>query len=398
MKIFQINITANWGSHGRIAEQIGVLANEKGWESYIAYGRRANLSKSQLIRIGSDWDERFHVVQTRLFDNHGLASVNATNNLIQNIKSISPDIIHLQNIHGYYLNYPLLFQFLKEFNRPVVWTLHDCWSFTGHCAFFYGNGCYKWRNECDNCGFTKVYPASLSDRSRRNFNLKKKYFTSLTNLTLIPVSEWLERYLKQSFLKEQRIQVIHNGVDINVFRPIETKRDGNCVELLGVANNWRMNKGLCDFIQLRNILPEKYHITLIGVSKSEIKSLPDGIKGIERTNNINELVRYYNKADIFVNPTYEDNFPTVNLEALACGTPVITYNETSGGPEAIDEETGVVVEHGNIEALCDSITSLKNNGNITREKCRNRIVEHFTDINCYQNYIKLYEELLNNES
>lgn len=398
MVIMQINVTANWGSHGRIAEQIGSLVRERGWDSYIAYGRRANPSKSHLIRIGNNWDERFHGIQTRLFDNHGLASKSATRELIDEIIKISPDIIHLHNIHGYFLNYPLLFEFLKEYNHPVVWTLHDCWSFTGHCAFFFGNDCYKWLSVCKDCKFKHVYPSSYIDRSTRNFRLKRKFFTSLPNLTLVPVSEWLGNYVRQSFLKNQKIEVIHNGVDVNVFKPIEVEKNKDDIKLLGVASNWRMNKGLPDFIQLRKLLPEKYKITLIGLSKGEIRTLPDGINGIERTNNVNELVEFYNKADVFVNPTYEDNFPTVNIEALACGTPVLTYDKTSGGPEAIDGQTGKVVEHGNIEMLRDAIMSLPHDMQTTREACRDRAVKLFSDVNCYHNYIELYEKILSNES
>ena len=396
-KLLQINITANWGSHGRIAEQIGQLALSEGWESYIAYGRRANPSKSHIIHIGSDWDERFHGLQTRLFDRHGLASVKATKQLIKKIMLIKPDIIHLHNIHGYFLNYPILFNFLKDYNRPVVWTLHDCWSFTGHCGFFFGNGCFKWRDGCYDCQFKHVYPSSFIDGSTRNYRLKKKYFTSLPNLTLVPVSEWLGDFLKQSFLNDQVIKVIHNGVDIDAFKPVNVERNQNRIELLGVASNWRMRKGLPDFIELRKMLPERYNITLIGLTKSEIKVLPDGINGLERTNNIEELVEYYNKADIFINPTYEDNFPTVNLEALACGTPVVTYDKTSGGPEAINENTGIVVRNGNIKELYDAIVSFHDYTSISRIACRERAVEMFSNANCFKNYIKLYENLLDNE-
>ena len=339
--LFQINVSANWGSHGKIAEEIGQLVLAQGWDSNIAYGRIANPSKSKLIHIGSMWDERWHGVQSMLFDNHGLSSKKATKKLIESIIKVQPDLIHLHNIHGYYLNYPILFDFLKAYNKPVVWTLHDCWCFTGHCTHFEYDGCFKWQTGCYDCKFKHVYPSSLFlERSKRNYEIKKKYFTSLNNLTLVPVSNWLGNHLKNSFMKEHHIYVIHNGIDISVFKPIDVKRNNSTIEILGVASNWKMRKGLPDFIALRKALPQNYHITLIGLSKKEISELSSGLLGLERTNNVQELVEYYNKADILVNPTYEDNFPTINLEALACGTPVITYN-TGGSPEAIDDLTGL---------------------------------------------------------
>lgn len=397
-RVLQINVTANWGSHGRIAEEIGQLAMHNGWESYIAYGRHVNSSKSHLIHIGNKWDECFHGVQSLLFDNHGMASENVTRDLIRKIDVIKPDLIHLHNIHGYYLNYPILFDFLKSYNKPVVWTLHDCWCFTGHCTHFEYDGCFKWKSGCFDCQFKHVYPRSiLLERSKRNFELKKKYFTSLDNLTLVPVSKWLGDYLKQSFMREQNIQVIHNGVDINTFKPLELARNEDNIEILGIASNWKMRKGLPDFVKLRTILPANYHITLIGLSKKEIEVLPKGISGIERTSNVDELVGYYNKADVLVNPTYEDNFPTINLEALACGTPVITY-KTGGSPESIDERTGVVIEQGDIVNLVESIIALcvEQNKNERREACRLRAVSLYNQENCYKAYLDLYDKLLNN--
>lgn len=395
--LFQINVSANWGSHGKIAEEIGQLVLAQGWDSNIAYGRIANPSKSKLIHIGSMWDERWHGVQSMLFDNHGLSSKKATKKLIESIIKVQPDLIHLHNIHGYYLNYPILFDFLKAYNKPVVWTLHDCWCFTGHCTHFEYDGCFKWQTGCYDCKFKHVYPSSLFlERSKRNYEIKKKYFTSLNNLTLVPVSNWLGNHLKNSFMKEHHIYVIHNGIDISVFKPIDVKRNDSTIEILGVASNWKMRKGLPDFIALRKALPQNYHITLIGLSKKEISELSSGLLGLERTNNVQELVEYYNKADILVNPTYEDNFPTINLEALACGTPVITYN-TGGSPEAIDDLTGIVVEQGNVKKMAESILRLgeENNKEERRYNCRKRAEQLYNQRICYQEYLELYNSLLN---
>lgn len=398
-KLLQINISANWGSHGKIAEDIGQEVLTRGWSSFIAYGRISNPSKSQLIHIGSTWDEHWHYINSMLFDSHGLSSKNATRILIDSIKQVKPDLIHLHNIHGYYINYPILFEFLRVYRKPVVWTLHDCWSFTGHCTHFEYDRCFKWQTGCYDCQFKHVYPSSLIiEKSRRNYDLKKECFTSLDNLTLVPVSNWLYNHIMKSFLKNQNIYVIHNGVDIGTFKPNKIIRENGVIELLGVASNWKMRKGLPDFIELRKILPENYHLTLIGLTKKEISQLPKGISGLERTNNVHELIEYYNKADILANPTYEDNFPTVNLEALACGTPVITYN-TGGSSEAIDDVTGIVVEQGNVKMLAESI--LKLGGEKDRERrriaCRKRAEQLFNKEICYQKYLDLYISLLKNE-
>jgi glycosyltransferase involved in cell wall biosynthesis len=396
--LLQINVTANSGSHGKIAEEIGQLAISRDWRSVIAYGRWANLSRSELLRISSDLVVKEHALESRLFDNHGLASRKATKDFIERIKIIKPDIIQLHNIHGYYINYRILFDYLSTTNIPIVWTLHDCWPFTGHCSHFEYDRCFKWKEECNNCQFTSSYPASyLLERSRRNYRLKKQSFTSLTNLTLVPVSNWLESYLKESFLSEQRIRTIHNGVDLNVFKPNDTLRRNNVVELLGVASNWKMRKGLPDFYKLRKGLPENYHITLIGLSKTEIVNLPKGIVGVERTNSVEELVRFYNNADILVNPTYDDNFPTVNLEAMACGTPVLTYR-TGGSPEAVSSETGWVVEQGDVSAIVKTIEDYSAESEserlLQRIACRKRAELLFDKNKAYQAYLDLYDSLL----
>lgn len=390
MKLLQINVNANVGSHGKIAEQIGRLAQDRGWESYIAYSRYEKESHNNLIRIGSDLDIRIHGLQSRLFDNHGLASLRATRNLIEKIKIINPDIIHLHNIHGYFLNFPILFKFLKEWGGPVVWTLHDCWPFTGHCAFFMANGCEKWKTGCHNCEALKSYPASwILDGSERNYRMKEKYFTSLGDrLILIPVSNHVSKYLKNSFFRGTNFQVIHNGIDINIFRPCTPKDK----IILGVANVWEKRKGISDFFELRKRLPSEYRILLVGLSKRQIKELPAGIEGIKRTTGQNNLAKLYSCAMAFVNPTYEDNYPTVNLEAIACGTPVITYN-TGGCPELMSESTGLVLEQGDIQGIVEGIYKAET-GAFPVEACRRHAEKSFDQRHCFQSYFDLYTSLM----
>lgn len=400
-KLLQINSVINSGSTGRIGEEIGQTAIAAGWESYIAYGRNERPSSSKLIKIGSDKDIKLHGLQTRLFDRHGLGSKGATTDFIRQIEKIKPDIIHLHNIHGYYINIEVLFQYLKKVNVPVVWTFHDCWPITGHCSHFTFVGCDKWKKLCYECPQKTSYPASyFIDRSKKNYILKKELFNSLPNLTLVPVSQWLSGVLEESFLQKYPIKVINNGINTEVFKPSEgsafrTKYslDDKFI-LLGVASIWDERKGLKDFIELSKLLNSDYQIVLVGLTNKQIKQLPENILGIERTESVEGLAEIYASSDVFINPTYEDNFPTTNLESLACGTPVITY-ETGGSPEAIDESTGIVVEQGNINKLVDAINQIKSHDKqYYSDACVERAHRLYKKEDRYKEYIDLYESLL----
>jgi glycosyltransferase involved in cell wall biosynthesis len=399
--LLQINSVVNSGSTGRIAEEIGQTAIAAGWESYIAYGRNDRPSKSELIKIGNDWDIKMHGLQTRLFDRHGLGSKSATQELVEKIEKIKPDIIHLHNIHGYYINIEILFKYLQNTNIPVVWTFHDCWPITGHCSYFSFVGCDKWKTQCFSCPQKTDYPASwLIDRSEKSFNLKKKLFTSLPNVTLVPVSEWLYGILEESFLQNYPLKVIHNGINTEVFRPstgdaFRAKHHfDNKFILLGVASVWSPRKGLKDFIALSKVLNNDFQIVLVGLTRKQMEQLPDNILGIERTESVDELAEIYAASDVYVNPTYEDNFPTTNLESLACGTPVITY-KTGGSPEAIDDLTGIVVEQGNINKLVEAINQIKEKGKqYYTEACVERAHRLYRKEDRYREYIELYESLL----
>lgn len=392
MKLLQINTTVNSGSTGRIAEAIGVAAMQRGHESHIAFGRGNQPTKSHQWRIGNTWDMYYHGAMTRLFDRHGLASKNATKRLLQQWQINPPDVIGLHNLHGYYLHYPSLFSYIKRHQIPTVWTFHDCWPFTGHCAYFESVGCERWMNQCNNCPQQKAYPASLRDRSYKNFKDKKNSFKGVQNLHIVTPSKWLANLVQQSFLQEYPLHIIHNGVDLTRFS-INNVRKEKLV--LGVASIWSNRKGLQDFVFLRSILPSDWAITLIGLSSQQIKQLPQGIKGIRRTESIDELVTWYNKAAVFVNPTYSDNFPTTNIEALACGTPVVTYN-TGGSPEAIDQFTGRIVEKGNIKGILQAIEKFQNADQIElTHYCRSRAEKYFNEKERYEEYVNLYQKAIN---
>ena len=400
MKILQINVTANWGSTGRIAEDIGQLAISKGWDSHIAYGRYVNESKSQLFRIGMKTDIYMHLLQTRLFDRHGLASKQATRQLIAYIKKIRPNVIHLHNIHGYFLNYPILFDYLSQADTPVVWTLHDCWTFTGHCAHYDYAKCGRWKAECHDCPQKKSYPISLLvDRSRQNFKDKKHWFTSLRNLTLVPVSKWLEGEVRQSFLKELPIETIHNGVDLEVFKPSSMQKEvfglSDKFVILGVASVWNSRKGLADFILLRERLPDNYVIVLVGVSEKQIKQLPSGIIGIPRTNTIQELADYYSMADVYVNTSVEETLGMTTIESLACGTPAIVYDATAC-PETVSSDCGFVVRPHNIAELATAISQICNSEKqFSSTICRKWAESYFDKQISNEKYLSLYQRLIN---
>jgi putative colanic acid biosynthesis glycosyltransferase len=399
LKILQINTTVNSGSTGRIAEDIGNLLLSRGHISYIAYSRSNRPSTSRLIKIGNNLDIILHGIKTILFDRHGFASLKATGELINKTEQISPDLIHLHNIHGYYLNIKVLFDYLKKRNMPVVWTLHDCWPFTGHCSFFDSVNCMKWQTACFDCPNTHGYPESwFLDNSRKNFIQKKDLFNGLGKMTLIAPSKWLANHLSNSFLKKYQVKIIHNGVNLDKFKPVDREIARKKYDfkgkriVLGVANLWDRRKGFKDFIMLRSMLKPEFEIVLVGLSARLMKSLPSGITGIARTESIDDLASIYSSADVFVNPTYVDNFPAVNLEALACGTPIVTYN-TGGSPEACDEETGLVVERGSVLQLTKAIESIIDGiGNNFSLKCRDRAVRLYDKNQQFNDYLKVYQE------
>jgi putative colanic acid biosynthesis glycosyltransferase len=392
-KLLQINVDSGCFSAGKITEDIATIVIKHGWESYVAYGRDSKPCSSQVIKVGNMLGVYEHYAEFRLLDNEGLASRNATRRLISKIESIKPDIIHLHVLHDHYVNYRVLFSYLRKTNIPIVWTMHDCWSMTGGCMHFEVLKCDKWKSECYDCPEKRA----IINRAKRNFRLKNSLFNSIKSLTYVPVSNWLGNYLRQSPQGFRPIKVIHNGIDIDKFvtRSQQTKAKDK-FKILGVAAVWTENKGISDFYKLRDILPEKdYDITLVGLSKQQAESLPAGIEGIQRTHNFDELVSLYSNSDVFVNPTYSDNFPTTNIEALACGTPVITYN-TGGSPEAIDNKTGIVVPQGNLSALKQAIIEIRNNP-LSRDDCRHRAEQLYDKNKCFEQYYELYQELLSDK-
>lgn len=400
MKILQINSVCGIRSTGRICTDIAEILEENNHECKILYGRENVPEKFRkyAVRIGTDCQVNWNGLKARVLDNEGFNAIKQTKQILSYIENYKPDLVHLHNLHGYYINMKLLFNYLSEQAIPVVCTMHDCWSITGHCAYFTKVKCEKWKAGCYDCELTKRYPISLiMDHSKINWNKKKELFGLIKNLTVITPSIWLADIMKQSFLGNNDIQVINNGIDTVAFKRTQGDirgkyRLGEKKIVLGVASAWGDSKGLPDFIELSKSIENQYQIVLVGVDEKQMELLPENIIGIKKTNDVNELAQLYSAAMVFVNPTHSDNYPTTNLEARACGTPVITYN-TGGSPESAGTDA-VVLEPGDIEGIRSAIDKIAN-GNAQNID----ITQNYKLSRTYmaEQYISLYFEKLSGD-
>lgn len=404
-KVLQINVSANWGSTGKIADQIGNFAIDSGWDSYIAYRWNHCDSRSVLLKIGTRYGKYTHYLGSYLLDKDGLFSSGSTRKLIKYIEEIQPDIVHLHNIHDHWLNYRLLFEYLNTTSIQVVWTFHDFWAITGHCMHFASVGCELYKTGCHDCPMQKVHPKSLMDRSAENFALKKSLFTSNSNLTIVPVSEWVGEAVRESFLQDKRINVIPNGIDTNVFKPTDISEFGSLSHIkdhikekfviMSVASQWKFDKGLDDYIAMSNTLKEDEIIVLVGMDQKQIETLPKGIIGVPRTNNASELAALYTFANVITIFSSAETFGLTVIEGNACGTPAVVYDNTAP-PALITPETGFVVENHNYRMAYSAIQQIKSKGkqNYT-EACISLAREKYNKDKCFEKYVELYEELLN---
>ncbi len=407
--LLQINpVIRTSTSTGRIMREIGDVAMADGWRSYIAYSAgRDGLDMpctSEKIPVGNRRDVALHGLATRLFDRHGLHSRNATRRFIRRIEEIKPDIIHIHNIHGYFLNYPLLFEYLRSISTPVIWTVHDCWLYTGHCYYYSFAGCNRWQHGCGSCPQRGEFPRSwIRDRSARNYRKKQDAFMSISpdRFVIVPVSEWIRSEMSKSFLKDCRFRVIHNGIDLDTFSPKDpenARRRYGIREpkiILGLASIWMQEKGLDDFHRMAQMTAPDEKIVLVGkMTEKQKKQLPPNILHIPRTANPAELAELYSAATAFVNPTWQDNYPTVNLEAQACGTPVVTYR-TGGSPESLTPATGRIIQQGDVAGLLSAVREFSGTDRTTlSDTCRSHAVANFSKQERYSEYLALYSSLL----
>ena len=389
--ILSIN-SVPYGSTAKIMLGISEVLNEEGIENMVSSGYSYHPIEmpENYIKIGSALDKSLHIFLSRITGLHGCFSYFSTLNLLRKIKKMGIDTIHLHNLHGWYINLPLLFKFIKKNNIKVIWTLHDCWAFTGHCPHFDMVGCEKWKEQCKNCSQYKSYPKTFFDGSKKMFTLKKRWFLGLSDLTIVTPSNWLAEQVKQSFLKDYPIKVINNGIDLSVFKPQKSDfRQKYSLQdkkiILGVSFGWDKRKGIDVFISLAKRLPDDYRIVLVGTNEKF-----DNILSIGVTQNADELAGIYSAADLFVNPTREETLGNVNIEALACGTPVLTFN-TGGSPEIIDESCGAVVEKYDVDGLLNKIIEITKEKPYSSENCTRR-AEEFEQKKKFKEYLEIYKK------
>lgn len=357
MKILFINSVCGIRSTGRICTDLAQELEAQGHEVKIAYGRENVPEKYQkyAVRIGNDTAVKINGMKARLFDNEGQNAVSETKAFIDWVKQYDPDVIHLHNIHGYYLNYQILFEYLRTCGKRIIWTLHDCWAFTGHTAYCDAIGCEKWKTGCGSCPQIREYPKAYSDRSKKNWEDKKSAFVGIPNLTIVTPSDWLAGLIKESFLKEYPVKVIHNGIDTSQFKPLPNDFkhhygiEGKKI-LLGVATTWDENKGYSDYLKLADMVGNEYRVVLVGVTEEQKEKLPSNVLGICRTNSVKELAYIYSAADVLLNLSKTENYPTVILEAVSCGIPCVSY-DVGGSGEIAD----VVVPKGDLAAVAEEL-------------------------------------------
>lgn len=398
--VFAIN-SCNFGSTGNIMLQIAQAAREDGYHAVTCCPQSRSNRRKQMenqIFIGNRFSRNIHIFLGRQTGFHGCFSILSTFFFIRKLEKEQPDIIHLHNLHSDYINLPILFRYIKKHNVKVVWTLHDCWAFTGQCPYFTIAKCDKWITGCHDCPSYQEYPASRVDRTKTMWELKKKWFTGVKNMTIVTPSQWMADLVKQSFLQEYSVRVIHNGIDLSVFKPMPSdfrqrhKIPEDKFLLLGVAFGWGKRKGLDVFVELSKRLDsEKYQIVLVGTDDMVDKQLPENVISIHRTQNQTEMAEIYTAADLFVNPTREENYPTVNMEAIACGTPVLTFR-TGGSPEIVDECTGVVVDCDDVDAMEREILFISQERPFAAEACTER-AKQFSKEKRFTEYLELYQTL-----
>ena len=381
---------------------IGETARKKGYEYYTSCPRGRSMNDDgdpYHIFFGSIISRNIHIILGKITGLSGFFSVVDTIRFIKKISSLQPDIIHIHNLHESYINIPLLFRYIKKNKIKVVWTLHDCWAFTGRCPHFEGLNCTKWKEGCSHCPYPlKEYPTALYDTSRFMWKVKKSIFTGIEHAVIVTPSEWLNRIVKESFLNSYKVKTINNGIDISIFHPMESNfRDRYNIEsekkiILGVASTWTRKKGIDVFILLSKMLKNDYKVVLVGTNSTIDELLPGSILSIHRTESQTALAEIYSAADVFVNPTREDTFPTTNIEALACGTPVVTFN-VGGSPEVIDNDCGMVVEVEDIDGLLNDIYVICEGNNISSRLCVEK-AHRYNKYDKFNDYIINYDSLM----
>ena len=393
MVVVQINLSCTWGSTGKICDSVSRLLSEKGIENYVFYTYGDNPEmRGNYVKYGNFAYQKLQALKSRVMGNYGFNSGLATRWLIDQLNKVKPDVVHVHNVHGHDCNFEMLFNYLRKMRIKVFYTFHDCWAFTGYCPHYTMAKCGKWESGCSDCVLRREY-SWFFDKSAENFARKERALKG-QDLTVITPSEWLADQVRRSFLRDYPIRVINNGIDLEDFKPSESNFKAkygidNKRIVLGVSFGWSERKGIDVFSYLAKVLSDDYRIVLVGTDSQTDKLLPDNVVSIHRTHDRRELAQIYSAADVFVNPTREENYPTVNMEALACGTPVLTFR-TGGSAEMIDDTCGAVVECDDIEALEKEIVRICEAKPYSQKACIKK-AEEFDKNERFKEYLKLYE-------
>ncbi len=395
-----INVALNIGSTGKIVEGIGSLVMSKGWNVIVAHGARyVNKSELNNYQVSSRASEILHFIKSSLFDAQGRGSRCDTKRFLKVIDDIKPDIVHIHNIHGCFLNFPIFFKYLLDRDIPVVLTMHDCWAMTGHCVHFMRTNCEQWKTHCKKCPQKFDFPTSyLLDRCKSNFKLKKSVFTAMKKMRITTVSTWLKGVAEQFYLKKFPMDVVPNGVDTNTFVNVDDcslKRYGlqDKKLVLAVASGFNERKGINDFVALSKVLSTDFQLVLVGANNRDKKLLPDNVIAIPRVNSTSELSLFYSAAKVLLSLSYEETFGLTILEAMSCGTPAIVYDNTAQ-PELVTKDTGVVVKSGDIEGVKRAIEDVcSKDKSYYSSACRKHALE-YDDKKSYKKYFDLYVQML----
>lgn len=383
------------GSHGGIVADLRHAAQAAGYDPIVAYARWGADPDARCVRIGGQLDIAAHGLLSRALDGHGFGSSKATRDFVRALEEMKPALLHLHNLHGYYINIEILFDYIRRSGIPTLWTLHDCWAFTGHCSHFVRAGCDKWKTQCHACPLTREYPVSYGlDRSRSNYLRKKRAFTGLKNLRLAAPSRWLAEQASQSFLNDTPIDIVPNGVDLDVFSPPQRPAVKGRPLAIAVAAKFDARKGYADTLAAAQSLLGKADVTLVGLTAKQIAALPPGIQGVEKISDRMTLADIYRRADILINTTYEDTYPTVNMEAIASGVPVVSY-AVGGCVEQVTDGCGRLVRVGDVEGMARAaLDVLEENRAALRESCREYALGQFDRRRAASTYVGIYNDMV----
>lgn len=397
-KIVEIN-GINYGSTGNTAINIATEAKKQGYDMYLFF-RNSRVGKSRLKEnqelIGNWLDKVISERLCYITGLNGYFNIINTHSLLKRLDQIKPDLIHLHSLCDSFVNIEMLFKYIIKNDIPVIWTLHDSWPFTGRCA---QNRCTKWQEGCGNCPHKDYYPGTLYfDNSKKVLEKRAKLYNQLNNLTIVTPSKWLGSLVSKSIFKNKYpVKVINNGINLNVFKPTESSfREKHNLQdkyiVLALAYYWDHSKGLDIIIELSKRLPSNYQIVLVGTNDELDKILPSNIISIHRTNTQEELVEIYSASDVFINPTRDENYPTVNMEAIACGIPVITF-DTGGSAEIISDNTGSSIKMNDTDGMEKEIIRVCETKPYSKEDCLKRS-KSFDMQDKYKEYVQLYKQLL----